>query len=101
MVNEKTQEGVSFPFPYYAYADKTFTIPPLSESYLTLTFSANIAWHNLMITALVQTYSCFVNIQAISNSTARIRIWSYAGSSLTTIVRVMALLPNNVTMTIT
>lgn len=102
MVNEKPQEALDFCFPYYAYAEKNLTVPPLSEAYLTLKFSSTIAWHNLMITALIQTGSCYANIQPIDNTTARITVWNYvAGSSMTGTVRVMALLPINATISLT
>lgn len=100
MINEKPQESESFVFPYYAYADKNLTVPANAESYVTLTFSSAISWGNLMITALIQTGSCYVNVQPISNTTALIRVWNYAGSSLTGIVRAMALLPINATMSL-
>ena len=102
MVKEKPQEALDFRFPYYAYAEKTLTVPPLSEAYLTLKFSSTIAWHNLMITALIQTGSCYANIQPINDTTARITVWNYyPGSSLSGIVRVMALLPVNATISLT
>lgn len=102
MVKEKPQEALDFRFPYYAYAEKTLTVPPLSEAYLILKFSSTISWSNLMITALIQTGSCYVNIQPIDNTTARINVWNYyQGSSLSGIIRVMALLPINATISLT
>lgn len=100
MVKEKPQETLDFPFPYYAYAEKNLTVPANSEVYLTLTFSSSIAWGNLMITALIQTGSCYVNIQPSNATRAYIRVWNYAGSSLTGTVRVMALLPVNATISL-
>ena len=102
MIKEKPQEALDFRFPYYAYAEKTLTVPPHSEAYLTLKFSSSIYWHNLMITALIQTGSCYANIQPIDNSTARITVVNYASdSSKSGIVRVMALLPINATISLT
>ena len=100
MVKEKPQEALDFRFPYYAYASKNMTVPANAEAYLTLTFSSAISWGNLMITALIQTGSCYVNVQPINNTTALIRVWNYAGSSLTGTVRAMALLPINATITL-
>lgn len=101
MIKEKPQEALDFPFPYYAYASKNLTVPPLSEAYLTLTFSSGIAWGNLMLTALIQRDSCYVNIQPVDETTARIRAWNYsADTTLTGIVRVMALLPVNATISL-
>lgn len=103
MVKEKPQEALDFCFPYYAYAEKTLTVPPhSSEAYLTLKFSSSIYWHNLMITALIQTSSCYANIQPIDDSTARITVVNYVSdSSESGIVRVMALLPINATISLT
>lgn len=100
MIKEKPQEALDFRFPYYAYAQKDLTVPPYSEAYLTLKFSSTIAWGNLMITALIQTGSCYANIQPIDNTTARITVWNYSGSSLTGAVRAMALLPVNATISL-
>lgn len=101
MISEKPQEADAFRFPYYAYADKNLTVPPLSEAYLTLKFSSTIDWCNLMITALIQTGSCYANVQPLDNTTARINVWNYvSGSSKSGIVRVMALLPINATISL-
>ena len=101
MVKEKPQEALDFCFPYYAYAEKNLTVPPLSEAYLTLKFSSPIAWHNLMITALIQIGSCYVNIQPVDGTTARIRAWNYsADTTLVGAIRVMALLPVNATISL-
>lgn len=100
MVKEKPQEGTAFRFPYYAYASKNMTVPANSEANFTLTFSTDIVWSNLMLTALIQTGSCYVNIQPVNGTTAQIRVWNYAGSSMTGTVRVMALLPVNATISL-
>lgn len=100
MVKEKPQETTDFPFPYYAYAEKTLTIPATSENYLTLTFSESVyGWENLMITASAQAASLYVNIQAVDGTTAQIRVWNYS-SSQTALIRVMALLPFNGTISL-
>lgn len=102
MIKEKPQEALDFPFPYYAYAEKNLTVPPLSEAYLTLKFSSGIAWANLMLTALIQRDSCYVNIQPSSETQAYIRVWNYsADTTLTGTVRAMALLPVNATISLT
>lgn len=101
MIKEKPQEALDFSFPYYAYAEKNLTVPPLSEAYLTLTFSKGIVWSNLMLTALIQVGSCYVNIQPSSETRAYIRVWNYSGdTTLTGTVRAMALLPVNATISL-
>lgn len=101
MVKEKPQEALDFPFPYYAYAEKSLTIPATSERTLTLTLSESVyGWGHLMITASAQAGSCYVNIDPYDGTTARIRVWNYNSSSITAIIRVMALLPFNGTISL-
>lgn len=101
MIKEKPQKGTAFLFPYYAYASKNLTVSPLSEAYLTLTFSTGIVWANLMIATYIQQSSLYANIEPVNATTARIRVWNYSGdTSLTGAVRVMVLLPVNATISL-
>lgn len=111
MINEKPQESTSFPFPYFKYAEKNLSIAGGTEAYLTLTFSHNINWANIMISSIIQQGSIYTNIEPVSASSARIRAYNYntSGGTVAGTVRVMALLPatgggddlSNVTMTLT
>ncbi|MBQ5896609.1 MAG: hypothetical protein IIW75_08630 [Bacteroidaceae bacterium] len=101
MVNENIKPSNDFAVPYYAYATMS-AVSVAANSYVnkTLTFSSSVSWSKIVITAEFQANGAMVNITPYSDTVAYVTVVNHKTSAISGTLRVRALMPANVTMSL-
>lgn len=101
MIKEHIKPSINFAVPYYAFTEMSgVSVPANSYVIKTLTFSANVNWKTVVITAELQYMGATVNISPQSETLAYVTVVNHTSSAITGILRIRALVANNMTMSI-